>query len=243
MVQLKYFGDARDYFKYDLITAIFEANILRNYSFIPMLTDHREDNEGNRKPVKRDGRSEKLYQFLTTRIGKSLDHWEEWLGQYVDSYHTVKPADQAFFRHESRDGYWQRFRPLAGIDKALIFLDPDTGLETGRPSYRAKMGPDKYILNGELEDIFQTLQPESAMMVYQHLPNDKRLHREATRKKLNQAKSVCLGAMTCAYREDDLSFVFIAKSAYLFRRLEDFLSMYHAKSREKYKEIVQLHNE
>ena len=126
MVQLKYFGDARDYFKYDLITSIFEANILKNYSFIPMLTDHREDKEGNRRPVRRDDRSEELYEFIKTRIGKSLDHWEKWLRQYVESYHTVKPADETFFRDESRGNYWQRFRPLAEIEKALVFLDPDT---------------------------------------------------------------------------------------------------------------------
>ena len=243
MVQLKYFGDARDYFKYDLITKIFKADILRNYSFIPMLTDHREDNEGNRRPVKRDGRSERLYQFITNRIGKSLDHWEEWLSQYVDSYHTVKPADQTFFRHESRDSYWQTFRPLTQIEKALVFLDPDTGLETGRPSYRRKMGPEKYVLNDELKDMLGSLHAESAMMVYQHLPNDKRAHSAATRKKLSQVKSVCPGAMTCAYREDDLAFVFITKSAHLFRKLEHFLSVYHAKSEDRYKEIVELHNE
>ena len=89
--------------------------------------------------------------------------------------------------------------------------------------------------------MFKSLHPESAMMVYQHLPNDKRVHSEATRKKLNQAQLVCCGAMTCAYREDDLAFVFIAKSAQLFKSVEDFLLMYHEKSKEKYKEIVQLH--
>jgi hypothetical protein len=242
VVQLKYFGDARDYFKYDLITAIFEANIVRNYCFIPMLTDHREDNEGNRRPVKRDGRSERLYQFITTRLGKSLDYWEEWLNKYVVSYHTVKPTDQAFFHHESRESYWPKFIPLTRIEKALVFLDPDTGLETGMPSYQRRMGPEKYILNRELEDMFRNLHTESAMMVYQHLPNDKWVHSEATRKKLKQVKSVCLEAMTCAYREDDLAFVFIAKSVHLFRKLEHFLSMYNAKSKDKYKEIVQLYN-
>jgi hypothetical protein len=241
MVQLKYFGDARDYFKYDLITSIFEANLLRNYTFIPMLTDHREDNEGNRRSVRREGKSARLYEFIITRTGKSLDHWEKWLGDYVVSYHTVKPADETFFRHESRGNYWQRFRALAGIEKTLVFLDPDTGLETGKASYRRRMGPEKYILDDELTDIFKGLHSESVMMVYQHLPNDKRVHSEATRRKLNQAQSACFGAMTCAYREDDLAFVFIAKSTQLFKRLEYFLSEYHEKSKEKYKEIVHLH--
>ncbi|MCX5804403.1 MAG: hypothetical protein NTU69_12900 [Proteobacteria bacterium] len=74
------------------------------------------------------------------------------------------------------------------------------------------MGPEKYILNDELNDIFISLHPESLIMVYQHLPNNKHIHSETTRKKLDQAQSVCCGAFTCAYREDDLAFVFVAKS-------------------------------
>lgn len=238
VVQLKYFGDARDYFKYDLITSVFEAKVLYNYSFIPMLTEHRQDNEGNRRPVTRSGRSEALYEFMTTRIGKSLNHWEDWLSQYVASYKTVKPADVIFFRNESRDDYWKMFRPLAGIEKALVFLDPDTGLETGKASYQRRMGPEKYIQNNELKDMFDRLHPESIMMIYQHLPNDKRVHSEATRKKLDQTRTVCAEAMISAYREDDLSFIFIAKSQSLFKMLEYFLSVYYEKSSSKYKELI-----
>lgn len=47
MVQLKYFGDDRDYFKYDLITSLVSDTTLRHYVFVPMLTEHRHDNEGN----------------------------------------------------------------------------------------------------------------------------------------------------------------------------------------------------
>lgn len=38
MVQLKYFGDSRDYFKYDLITTLVQHTSLDNYLFVPMLT-------------------------------------------------------------------------------------------------------------------------------------------------------------------------------------------------------------
>ena len=238
MVQLKYFGDSRDYFKYDLITSIFEAHLLTNYTFIPMLTDHRENNEGNKKPVKRDDKSFMLYEFIMTRNSKSLDHWEKWLAQYVLSYNTAKPADNIFFHNESRANYWQRFKSFLEIENALVFLDPDTGLQTGSASYRRKMGPDKYILNDELNDMFRSLHPDSLMMVYQHLPNNKHVHSEATHKKLNQSQSVCCGAMTCAYRKDDLAFIFIAKSTLVFKRMQNFLVEYHEKSTDKYKEVI-----
>jgi len=242
MVQLKYFGDSRDYFKYDFITSIFEAHLFNRYTFIPMLTDHRDDKEGNRRPVSKGDKSSKLYDFIMTCKGKSLNHWEKWLTPYVLSYHTIKPTDEIFFRDESRANYWQKFRPLVETNKTLVFLDPDTGLQTRNASYRKKMGPEKYILNKELNDVFMRLHPESLIMVYQHLPNNKHIHGEAIRKKLDQVQSVCCGAFTCAYREDDLAFVFVAKSTQILRRLQHFLSAYHERSKDKYKEILQLHN-
>jgi len=237
MVQLKYFGDNRDYFKYDLITSIFENRLLNRYTFIPMLTDHRDDNEGNRKPARNGDKSLKLYDFIIKCNNKSLNHWETWLTHFVPSYHTIKPTDKIFFRDESRASYWQKFKPLVKTAKTLVFLDPDTGLQTRTASYRKRMGPDKYLLNDELNDVFKRLHPESLIMVYQHLPNNKHRHSKATREKLDQVQSVCCGAFTCAYREDDLAFVFVAKSRKIFERVQRFLSAYHKKSKNKYKEI------
>jgi len=79
-------------------------------------------------------------------------------------------------------------------------------------------------------------------MVYQHLPRNKKEHTKATQKKLKQAHSVCGGSFIVAYREDDLAFVFVAKATETFRCLQQFLSVYHQRSKNKYKEIVQLHN-
>jgi len=242
MVQLNYFGDNRDFFKYDLITSIFEAKFLERYVFIPMLTKPRKNNEGNKKPVNTGDKSSNLFNFIMVCKGKSLDHWETWLSPHVLSYQTVKPVDDIFFCDELRINYWPRFRPMVGAEKALVFIDPDTGLETGTPPYRKRQGPEKYILNDELKYLFSRLHLESLLMIYQHLPSNKLEHTKATRKKLKQVQSVCHGSLTVAYREDDLAFVFVAKTAEMFRRLQQFLSVYHRRSKNKYKEIVQLHN-
>lgn len=240
MVQLKYFGDNRDYFKYDLITSIFEAKLLSRYVFIPMLTSHRDDKEGNKKPVNNGDKSTKLYNFIVKCEGKSLNHWEIWLTPYVSSYHTVKPTDELFFHDKSRDKYWQMFTSLIKTEKTLVFVDPDTGLQTGTPSYRKRKGQEKYILNEELNELFKGLHPESLLMIYQHLPNNKHMHIDATQKKLRQVQAICDGALTCAYREDDLSFVFVAKSEKIFLKLQPFLNKYNKKSKHKYKTIVQI---
>jgi len=242
MVQLNYFGDNRDFFKYDLITSIFKAKLMERYVFIPMLTKPRENNEGNKKPVNNGDKSSELFDFIMACKEKSLDYWEVWLSPHVLSYQTVKPANQMYFCDESRIDYWHKFRPLVGEEKVLVFLDPDTGLETGKPAYLKKQGRGKYILNHELKDLFVSLHPESLLMIYQHLPWNKKEHTEATQKKLEQAHSICGESFTAAYREDDLAFVFVAKAKKTFRCLQHFLLGYHQRSKNKYKEIVQLHN-
>ena len=76
-------------------------------------------------------------------------------------------------------------------------------------------------------------------MIYQHLPNNKHVHSEATHKKIIQAQSTCCGAMSCAYREDDLAFIFMAKSMLVFKRTRDFLEGYYKSSKDKYKEFIE----
>jgi hypothetical protein len=114
--------------------------------------------------------------------------------------------------------------------KALVFVDPDTGLQTGNLSYRRRIGPEKYILDSELSALFGWLGTESILMIYQHLPRDKRRHDGATEKKQRQAQSVCNNELTYAYREDDLAFVFVTKSKEVFKQLQHFLINYHEKN-------------
>jgi hypothetical protein len=208
-----------------------------------MLTEPRGGNEGNRRPINNGDKSQKLYDFIASCKEKSLNHWERWLIPYVSCYYTIRPTDEVFFHNVSRAEYWQKFTALINIRKALIFLDPDTGLQTGKPSYRKRMGPEKYILNDELHDIFRKLDPESLLMIYQHLPNNKHNHISATMNKLEQVHSVCSNALTCAYREDDLAFVFVATSKKLFMDLLVFLKKYHENSKHQYKTIVKLDDE
>jgi len=83
VVQLKYFGDDRDFFKYDLITHILTSTDLNNYAFVPMLTHHRQSNEGNKAPIHHSSRSEELFRFIDLCPNKSLKHWEAWLTDCV----------------------------------------------------------------------------------------------------------------------------------------------------------------
>lgn len=216
MVQLKYFGDSRDFFKYDLITHLLKNGVASNYAFIPMLTNHRADGEGNKTPKHIEGKSSDLLSFIDQCNTKDLDHWEQWLRPHVDSYITVHPVNGIIFEDGTRSQYWKTFESISKTKNTLIFIDPDTGLETGKPSYLKKMGREKYILNDELAMLAQALDSTSVLMIYQHLPNNKHIHDESVHEKLKQAIEASGCSMVLAYREDDLAFVFIAKNEAIF---------------------------
>lgn len=237
MVQLKYFGDDRDFFKYDLITHIFENSNLKNYAFIPMLTEHRVDNEGNIPPKHNGDRSDKLFQFISHCPNKSLNHWEDWLKDYIQSYQTVGPADLTYFSDINRLGYWSKFKGMINSKNVLVFVDPDTGLETGSPSYLRKAGREKYILNTELNDLIEALSGSSVMMIYQHLQRNKTRHYLDVEKKIGQVKSINAFVFVSAYREDDLAFIFIAKTPETHNDIFCVLRQYHAKSTHKYRSV------
>jgi hypothetical protein len=149
----------------------------------------------------------------------------------------VQPVNEVFFEDDDRNKYWEIFRQVLKTKNSLVFIDPDTGLETGTPSYLRKMGRDKYILNKELENINRLLDISSILMIYQHLPNNKHIHEESVYKKINQAIEVSGTPFVIAYREDDLAFLFIAKDEALFLKLSNLLEGYHINSGHVYKSI------
>jgi hypothetical protein len=235
MVQLKYFGDCRDFFKYDLITAILENHGIKNYVFVPMLTKHRIDREGEKSPKMIRGKSEALLAFIRNCRSKDLCHWEQWMAQFVENYRTLPPVNGFFFDHENRAEYWIAFKEHLKTKDALIFLDPDTGLE--RSSFIRSSEREKYILNGEISLLHNHLDPSSILMIYQHLQNNKRLHESDVIRKLEQLKASHENARVCGYREDDLVFLFLSKDENVFRPLCDTLRDYCLKSGHERKSL------
>ena len=237
MVQLKYFGDDRDVFKYDLIRTVLISSLVKRYAFVPMLTKHRDDAEGKMRPRERDEASHALLKFIATRNDKSLQHWETWLSSHVSTYKTVEPVDGTFFSETTRETYWKKFRSHISEKDALVFVDPDTGLQTGSATYLIKMGCEKYILNRELSYLIETMADSSVLMIYQHLTRDKTKQSSAVTKKIAQVHTVSSSAFACAYREGDLAFLFVSKKNSLHKKIAGVLRRYHAKSGHKFKSV------
>jgi hypothetical protein len=228
MVQLKYFGDRYDYFKYDLITRMLESLKTNHYVFIPMLTDHRNDNEGQTKPVNSAGKSPELLNFINECQSKSLTHWEKWLRGYVNQYHTIKPVDEVVFDASNREEYWKRCLPLVAQDNSLIFIDPDTGIELGRSSRIPQKDRIKYVMNDELKDLVVRIPVSSILMIYQHLQRIKDYRQRDFETKVNLLNGITQDSHACGYREGYLAFLFVSRSRQIYNALcaclEDYAS-------------------
>ena len=99
------------------------------------------------------------------------------------------------------------------------------------------MGKEKYLLNEELKYLINALAPTSTLMIYQHLSRDRNRHEDMVEKKLNQVNACCHDTFICAYREDDLAFIFISKEERIHKRVFNVLNKYHSRSDKKFKSI------
>jgi hypothetical protein len=245
MTQMRLFGDDRDYFKHDLITWLTEKGIssLSSLVYLPMLTAHKgDDQEGYRPPDTTCNRSTGLLDFINDCASKpapkSLEHWRTWYSPRLANYQTVEPVDQTLFKNETRSEYWKLFGSMLNITNALVFIDPDTGLETRGMSYMEEKGLDKYIFNQELLGLYKVLHPSSVLMIYQHLPRNADIHVQQVERKLTQISRICKPKRVKAYRENDLSFLFIAKATDASILIQNRLRDYHRKSKSPGKTLV-----
>ena len=75
-------------------------------------------------------------------------------------------------------------------------------------------------------------------MVYQQLPRNRHWHINAFKNKLEQVKSLNDKIFVCGYREDDLSFIFVAKTIELHIKITGILKKYCLASSNKDKLVV-----
>jgi hypothetical protein len=170
-----FFGDARDLFKFDLVRHIMKAfPDLASFTFIPMLTE--EESPTKKKKTKtldlglaqKNGRAGTLNRELMEDMGRLQeidDDYEYFHG--IQAYFQkeniiVDVLHRDTFSHEHRANYFDKV--FTNFPKSsLIFLDPDTGLEVKTPTRR-------HLLYDEVKKIFDRMDHQSVMMIYQHLP-------------------------------------------------------------------------
>lgn len=168
----QYFGDRRDFFKYDMLLELTEGlGFIRQLTFIPMLTPDDGSGDGQLKTYLPGARRQDLYCFLQdclTRGVRDIRELRRFLGQRPFIYSPYR--DDAYFAHAGRDEYFAGI-PAASLRAAVVFLDPDNGLEVR--SMSARHG-HKYVRWAEVAALFARMDDDSVLVVYQHLPREKR---------------------------------------------------------------------
>jgi hypothetical protein len=169
----QYFGDNRDLFKYDLILHITKKAVVSNFTFIPMLTPNepprksRKKHEGeqrNRLMAKAGYKNQGLLKFLNRFNNKSernIRHLDAWFKK--KGVKTVTLVD--YFYHDERAKYFKEASKKL-LHKSVICVDPDVGLEVKRTR-------EKHILYAEVKDLYELMDNNSLLMIFQYIPRER----------------------------------------------------------------------
>ena len=178
----QYFGDRRDFVKYDLLLELVEgAPGIRQLTNIPMLTPDDGTGEGNVVSYVPGDRRPYLYDFLRsclTKCNRTIRNLHAFFEERGIAYHGHR--DDTFYRHESRDEYFASV-PSLWLQDAVVFVDPDTGIQSGGLGYMRRAGIDRYLWRRKdlfwdnIAQVAERMNSASVMVVYQHLQRNANL--------------------------------------------------------------------
>lgn len=168
----RFFADRNDFFKYDfLLELLEESSFLRQLTFVPMLTPDDGRRGGKLTNYPCGGRRPHLYRFLQDCLARSRRDIRLLRDCFARrSFRYTPYRDSNHFTNENRDEYFRSI-PDFSLREALVFLDPDNGLEVASAGRR---NGDRYVKHEELRRLFARMDAKSVLVVYQHLPRVKR---------------------------------------------------------------------
>jgi hypothetical protein len=160
----QYFADERDLFKYDLLLGLMQAMpSLTRLVLIPMLTPDDDGTHGMKVSYGAGGFGSDVHAFLQKRLAAGERDITTLRSLFADRpFEYVPYADDTVFG-EDRADYFARI-PNDKLQKALVFFDPDTGLEP------AGGFDDAHLQYEELAAVMGRAGPESVGVVIQFLP-------------------------------------------------------------------------
>lgn len=222
----QYFGDTRDLFKYDLIEHVLRRvdEFGRRLTYIPMLTPRDDTQHG--KKLDYDGavagcRNEPLKRYLRecvqsgNRDIRLIVLYFEKVGVETHLY-----RGDEFFAHDDRNAYF------GGIEhglltRALVFLDPDTGLEIEEST-------EAHLLYSGVKGLYDRTSEDAALMVFQYISRYiPKVERPAYVARRSQELAECAGGVSVYVSDhDELAFLFLARDEGMANRLRDALLEY-----------------
>ncbi len=214
----QYFGDNKDLFKYDLVLEIMRAGLVEHFTFVPMLTKPDETNHGRKNNRNHASTSnEELMDFLDECINKGQKDIEQIIAffQRYDINMTIY-GHNGYFSHQERQSYF------AGIEngllsKALILIDPDNGLEV-------KNSGEKHILYSEVKRLYERMDEDSILMVYQYFPRVS--HQQYLNGRMQELKERVSGDYPLCISDSEVAFFFLTQNEPLEHSLTHLISDY-----------------
>jgi hypothetical protein len=213
----QYFGDVRDLFKYDLIQSIIkETDSINRILYIPMLTKNDERKDGNKidyNKAKAGTHNEDLVKFLCNCVKSDrrniteLKFYFQLKGIEIDIY------NESFFQR-NRKSYFSGIKEL--FSSSLIFVDPDKGLEIKRSN-------EMHLLYDEAQFIYNRMDKNSILMIYQHFPRKDHIKYLCGRAKELKKR---MGDLPIYISDNEIIFFFLTKNHELKNQLERIMNMY-----------------
>jgi hypothetical protein len=173
----QYFADPRDFMKYDLLVEITEGVPgISRLTNIPMLTPNDDTGEGNfLLAYERGIRRPDLYHFLQYCLARGDRNIRNLRTLFQGRYYSYYGhRDDLPYVHDRRQEYFTSI-PSRYLQDAVVFIDPDTGIETGGMAYMRDQGIDRYLFWDNIIQTFDRVSGTSILIVYQHLQRNAHL--------------------------------------------------------------------
>ena len=228
----QYLGDVRDLFKYDLVQQILKGiSSLRKFTFIPMLTENKPNsgngNKRNFTSAKKKGRpgtnNDKLMEVL--KKYKEMDPNKRdftKIKMYFKSEGIVmllyEDKGREYFKHSPGDEYFKNI-PESLLHKSLVFVDPDIGLQI-------KKSTKKHLLCREVKYLYDRMDKDSILMIYQHFPRARCKYKEYSLEERSNKLEKELGDLPIYLSDNEIMLFLLTKSDKLKSQLKRIIKEY-----------------
>lgn len=222
----QYFGDKRDLFKYDLMTEIAKGiPAITQVVFIPMLTPDDGTGQGQQVDYDIGSRNQKLLAFLKEcrKEGRrDIREIERYFGEAGIRLHIYGADEQFQSDPEARKRYFATISE-AVPSHALVFVDPDTGLEIG-----LKQRPTaQHLLCSEVRQLYDCMDGASVLMLFQYCRYV--IRREKFLQEISEGLTQQTGDQFPLFVSDKkIGFFFLVKGAAIRNQLSKVLIEYRS---------------
>lgn len=180
-MKLQYLHDGHDLMKWDVALNLLRTGAFKRFANIPLLTADDGTAEGNtRRPMGMFDAD--LYAFQQeclrgieagTRQRDLADLRAFWRGAVPDVEYRPHRDQGPLFTHAGREDYFTAV-PDSSLEDALVFLDPDIGLEAKTMRRKRVDRREYYLLWKDVAGLGRRCSERSTLLVYQHLPRNKK---------------------------------------------------------------------